>query len=91
MTGNPDLDVLEDRAHYGTHQHAQDIHSLIATVKALRARVTEFEVGMDIWKQQQVERAEAAEARVETARLEVEQCHAKSTCCCGDYMKHHTG
>ncbi len=33
----------------------------------------------------------AAEARVETARLEVEQCHAKSTCCCGDYMKQHTG
>lgn len=23
-------------------------------------------------------------------RLEIEQCHAKSTCCCGDYMKHHS-
>ena len=34
---------------------------------------------------------EALRARVETARLEVEQCHAKSTCCCGDYMKQHTG
>ena len=34
---------------------------------------------------------EALRERVETARLEVEQCHAKSTCCCGDYMKQHTG
>ena len=23
-------------------------------------------------------------------RLEIEQCHAKSTCCCGDYMKQHS-
>ena len=23
-------------------------------------------------------------------RLEIEQCHAKSTCCCGDYIKHHS-
>lgn len=33
---------------------------------------------------------EALRERVETARLEVEQCHAKSTCCCGDYMKQHS-
>ncbi len=34
-----DLGLLEDRAHYGTHQHAQDIHSLIAAVVALQERV----------------------------------------------------
>lgn len=34
---------------------------------------------------------EALRERVETARLEVEQCHAKSTCMCGDYVKQHSG
>ena len=29
--------------------------------------------------------------RVETARLEVEQCHAKAICMCGDYVKWHGG
>lgn len=62
-----DLDMLEDRAHYGTHQHAQDIHSLIAAVKALRERIAELEGGTDKQfylhrAQKEHDRAEAAEA-----------------------------
>ena len=28
--------------------------------------------------------------RIEALRKEVEDCHAKSTCCCGDYIKDHS-
>lgn len=34
--------------------------------------------------------AEAAQEQVKKAWLEIEQCHAKSTCCCGDYIKQHS-
>lgn len=36
--------------------------------------------------------AAAPETAAERDRLqlEIEQCHAKSTCCCGDYMKQHS-
>ncbi len=33
---------------------------------------------------------EALREQVEIARLEVLQCHAKSTCCCGDYIREHS-
>ncbi len=32
----------------------------------------------------------ALRKRVAATQLEVEQCHAKSTCCCGSYMKQHS-
>ncbi len=32
----------------------------------------------------------ATAAERDRLKLEIEQCHAKSTCCCGDYMKHHS-
>ena len=46
-------------------------------------------------KQHYLERAEAAiNAHLDAAdlveRKELEQCHAKATCCCGDYIKNHT-
>ena len=31
-----------------------------------------------------------AVAEVECLKAEVEQCHAKATCCCGDYVKYHS-
>ncbi len=34
--------------------------------------------------------APATAAERDRLQLEIEQCHAKSTCCCGDYMKHHS-
>jgi hypothetical protein len=34
--------------------------------------------------------APAMTAERDRLGLEIEQCHAKSTCCCGDYMKHHS-
>ena len=38
----------------------------------------------------ELETAPETAAERDRLRLEIEQCHAKSTCCCGDYIKHHS-
>ena len=69
-----DLEVLEDRAHYGTHQHAQDIHRLIAAVEALRERVAGLESTTNDWIEAGIlrgHRADQAEAKTEAAEARV--------------------
>lgn len=38
-----------------------------------------------------IARIDAERKRADAAVAEVEQCHAKSTCCCGDYLIDHAG
>ncbi len=93
--GAIDLEAIAARRKPITEYHGDltyaDVDNLIAAVEALRARVAELEDAYTDSEEQREYDAKATEAQVETARLEVEQCHAKSTCCCGAYMKQHTG
>ena len=73
---DPDVPIRECALHKALREHVAELaEHLDKTVSVAADAIT---------------RAEAAEAERDRFKLEVEQCHAKSTCCCGDYMKQHS-
>ena len=91
MTNPAEIDALIARLHESCIGHPNAKvpwpHRLLHdAVEALREQLA-VDLDQMIHMKKMIE---ALREQVKTTRLEVEQCHAKSTCCCGDYIKDHS-